>query len=152
MFTLENAVFHSYAIAAAIVVLKLLGHGWLTVYRMIKVNGGMLNPEDLNKTISNPNPHPDQLAPNDFVERARRMHRNDLENAPAFLAAGLLFVAADPALWLAQSLFFGFVVSRLLHFYAYATARPHEVRALFYSLGSLATIFMCLYVLAVALI
>ena len=149
MFTLENPVFTAYMIAAALMVIKLLGQGWMTVFRMIKVNGGMLNPEDLNKTITNPEPHEDQLKPNDYVERSRRMQRNDLENIPAFLAAGLLFVVVEPSLLLAQILFYGFVITRLLHFWAYLTAKPHEVRALFYSIGSLMTIFMAVYVLVV---
>ena len=150
MFTLDNPVFSAYAIAAAIMIIKLLSQGWITVFRMIKVNGGMLNPEDLNKTISNPNPHKDQLQPDDYVERSRRIQRNDLENIPAFLAAGLLFVVVEPSLLLAQILFYGFVITRLLHFWAYITAKPHEVRAAFFSIGSLLTIFMAGYVLVIA--
>ena len=151
MFTLDSPVFHTYAIAAAILIIKLLAQGWMSVYRMIKVNGGMLNPEDLKKTFSNPNPHKDQLNPNDYVERSRRMQRNDLENIPAFLAAGLLFVVVEPSLLLAQILFYGFVIARLAHFWAYVTAKPHEVRAAFFSIGSLITIFIAVYVLVIAI-
>lgn len=151
MFDFDNPVFVHYAIAAALMALKYLGQGWITVYRMIRSNAGLLNPEDLNKTISNPDPHPDQLKPNDYVERSRRMHRNDVENIPAFFAAGLLFVVAAPPLWLALVAFYGFVAARLLHFWAYGTAQAHEVRAVFYSIGSLLTIFMALYVLYAAI-
>ena len=152
MFTLENPVFTAYMIAAALMIIKLLGQGWMTVFRMIKINGGMLNPEDLNKTIANPTPHKDQLEPNDYVERSRRMQRNDLENIPAFLVAGLLFVVVEPSLLLAQILFYGFVIARLLHFWAYITAKPHEVRAVFFSVGSLMTIFMATYVLVIVVL
>lgn len=31
------------------------------------------------------------------MSTARRLYRNDRENIPAFLAAGLLFVTIDPA-------------------------------------------------------
>ena len=58
-------------------------------------------------------------------------------------------IVVEPSLLLAQILFYGFVITRLLHFWAYLTAKPHEVRALFYSIGSLMTIFMAVYVLVV---
>ena len=35
-FTLENPVFATYVIAAAIMVLKIMGQGWMTVYRMLR--------------------------------------------------------------------------------------------------------------------
>ena len=70
-----------------------------------------------------------------------------LENIPAFLAVGLLFVAVEPSLILAQVLMYGFVVARLLHAAAYITKQTHEVRATFYTFGSLAVMFMAAYVL-----
>jgi glutathione S-transferase len=73
------------------------------------------------------------------------MHRNDLENIPAFLFAGLLFVWTQPPLWLAQWLLFGFVATRLAHFWAYSTAKSHEVRATFFTIGSLIVIGMAIY-------
>jgi glutathione S-transferase len=44
-----------------------------------------------------------------------------------------------------------FVLARLAHTVAYATAQNHEVRAAFYSVGSIAVIIMALWVLGVAL-
>lgn len=79
------------------------------------------------------------------------MHRNDLENIPAFLAAGLLFVTVAPPFWLAVLPFSLFVLARLAHTLAYATAQNHEVRATFYSVGSLAVMVMAVWVLVVAL-
>jgi glutathione S-transferase len=75
------------------------------------------------------------------------MHRNDLENIPAFLACGLLFVAANPSYLLANILMYGFVGARLAHSMAYATRQRHEVRATFYSIGSIVVIIMAIYVL-----
>ncbi len=46
-FTLENPVFVIYAIAASLMVLKLMGQGWMTVVRMIRSDAGLLNPEDI---------------------------------------------------------------------------------------------------------
>lgn len=143
--TFENPVFVTYVIAATLMIIKMMGQGWITVYRMMKVGGGFLNPEDAAAGLANPKPRPGQLDADDYVERSRRMHHNDLENIPAFLVAGLLFVWTQPALWVTQWLLFGFVVTRLAHFWAYSTAKPHEVRATFFSIGSLIVIGMAVY-------
>lgn len=147
----NNPAFVTYAICAALAVLKVMGQGWVTVARMMKVGGGYASPEDLRPGLINKAPDPAQLEVNDYVDRSRRMHRNDLENIPAFLAAGLLFVLTDPPLLLVQVLMYGFVLARIGHAYAYATARSHEVRATFYTIGSLVVIYMAGHVLAVAL-
>ena len=147
LLTMENPVFEVYVIAAALMVLKVMLQGWMTVYRMLKSNSGLASPEDLQKGLINRDPRPDQLEVSEYVDRSRRMHRNDLENIPAFLAAGLLFVAVDPALWTAKVLMYGFVLARLAHFTAYTTKQTHEVRATFYSLGSLIVIYMAAHVL-----
>ncbi len=151
LYTLENPVFVTYAIAAALMVLKIMGQGWVTVYRMTKVNAGYASPEDLRPGRINTDPDPKQLEPNDYVDRSRRMHRNDLENIPGFLAAGFLFVAVSPPLLLAQILMYGFVAARALHAWSYGTAKSHETRATFYTIGSLIVIVMAVYVLAAIL-
>lgn len=148
--TFENPVFTTYVIAATLMILKMMGQGWITVQRMMTIGGGFLNPEDEAKGWTNPNPRPGQLEPDDSVERSRRMHRNDTENIPVFLVAGLLFVSTNPPLWVAQWLFFGYAASRLAHFWAYSTAKPHEVRATFFSIGSLIVIGMAISTLIVA--
>lgn len=140
--TLQNPVFASYVIAATIMILKAVGMSWLTVARMVQANGGYRSPEDIRKTPFNPNPDPKQLDRDERVERIRRIHLNDLENLPFFLVSGLLFVLTEPSLTLARGLLFGYVASRLLHFAAYLTARTHDTRALFWTIGSLLLIFM----------
>ena len=150
--TMENPVFLTYMITAAIMVLKVMGQGWMTVYRMLKVEGGWATPEDLRAGLINRSPNPDQLSLNDYVDRSRRIHRNDLENIPAFLACGLLFVIATPSLLLTNILMYGFVGARLLHTLAYATKQSHEVRATLYTIGSLAVIVMAVYVLVAAVV
>lgn len=139
---LNNPVFATYVIAATIMILKAISMSWLTVYRMMKVNGGFRAPEDTRKTALNPNPSPEQVLPNEFVERIRRIHLNDLENVPFFLVAGLLFVFTGPSLLEAQILMYGYVASRLLHFGAYLTVRTHDTRATLWTIGSLILIYM----------
>jgi uncharacterized MAPEG superfamily protein len=90
--SVQNALFNTYAIAASIMILKAVMMSWLTVARMMQVNGGFRSPEDIKKTILNPNPNAEQLAPNEYVDRIRRIQLNDLENLPFFLAAGFLFI------------------------------------------------------------
>ena len=145
--TFENPVFVTYVIAATLMILKMMGQGWITVWRMMKVGGGFLNPEDAAGGMANPKPRPGQLDADDYVERSRRMHHNDLENIPAFLVAGLLFALTQPPLVVAQVLLYGFVATRLAHFWAYFTAKSHEVRATFFSIGSLIVIGMAVHTL-----
>jgi uncharacterized membrane protein YecN with MAPEG domain len=149
---LENPVFATYVIAATLMIIKMMGQGWITVARMMKIGGGFLNPEDANQGMTNPNPRPGQLDADDYVERSRRMHRNDTENIPVFLIAGLLFVMTQPPLWIAQVVLFGYVASRLAHFWAYSTAKSHELRATFFSIGSLIVIGMAVYTLIYAIV
>ena len=138
MLTFDNPVFQVYALAAALMLLKLMLQPWMTVARMLKTRGGFRNPEDLRRSPANPNPEPGQLEPNDYVERSRRINLNDLESIPGFLLAGLLFVLAEPPLLLAQWLFGIYVVFRLLHFLAYVTAQLHDLRAALWAPASLA--------------
>jgi glutathione S-transferase len=149
--SLQSPVFATYAIAATLMILKAVSMSWLTVIRMMQVKGGFRSPEDLRKTLLNPTPSPKQLEPDERVERVRRIHLNDLENLPFFLIAGLLFVLTDPSLLLARSLLYGYVVSRLLHFAAYFTARTHDTRAALWTVGSLILIVMTCRTLIVAL-
>lgn len=140
--SLQNPVFATYVIAATIMILKAVAMSWLTVYRMVKAKGGYRSPEDLKKTALNPNPDPSQLAPNEYVDRIRRIQLNDMENIPYFLVAGLLYVLTEPSLLVAQVLLYGYVVSRLAHFAAYFTARTHDTRATLWTIGSLILIFI----------
>ena len=47
LLNLENPAFAAYAVAAALMVLKLMGQGWATVAMMTRTRAGLLNPEDL---------------------------------------------------------------------------------------------------------
>jgi glutathione S-transferase len=149
--SLEDPIFATYAIAAALMILKAVSMSWLTVVRMMQVKGGFRSPEDLKKTPLNPQPNPNQLEPNERVERIRRIQMNDLENLPFFLVAGFLYVLTGPPLLLAQWLFYGYVASRLLHFAAYFTGQVHEVRATLWTVGSVILIFMAIKIFIVAI-
>ena len=149
--SLGDPLFATYAIAASIMILKAVSMSWLTVVRMMQEKGGFRSPEDIRNTPLNPAPDPRQLEPNERVERVRRIQQNDLENLPFFLAAGFLYILTNPSLLMARVLLYGYVVSRLLHFAAYFTARTHDTRATLWTVGSLILIFMTVRVLPAAL-
>src|SRR5262249_20922418 len=96
--SLHNPVFATYTVVASIMILKGVGMSWLTVVRMMQAKGGFRSPEDLRRTRLNPEPHVDQLAPNERVERIRRIQLNDLESLPYFLGTGILYVLTAPRL------------------------------------------------------
>ena len=152
LLTLSNPVFAAYAAAAAVMILKGVAMSWLTVVRMVGEKGGFRSPEDLRRTPLNRDPDPAQLAPNERVERVRRIQMNDLENLPYFLVAGLLYVLIGPPATLAIVLFVAYAVTRLLHFAAYLTAQTHDLRATLWTPGSLIIVFMAGSVLYAALV
>lgn len=151
LLSFENPVFVTYAVSAALLALKYLGQGWATVVAMIRTDSGLMNPEDFKKTPFNPNPRPEQADEAGSVARSRRMQRNDTENLPPFFAVGLLFVLSEPSVLWARVMLFGVVGARFAHAAAYATGQIHEVRAAFFSLGSILTMGMAGWVLWVAL-
>ena len=95
--SLQAPVFATYVVATSIMILKTLAMAWLTVWRMMRVNGGFRSPEDVRRTPLNRRPDPRQLEPDERVERIRRIQLNDLESVPYFLIVGLLFLLTQPS-------------------------------------------------------
>jgi glutathione S-transferase len=151
LLSLDNPVFQTYLIAAAIMILKLMLQPWMTVQRMMKVHAGFRSPEDIKKSPLNPVPVEGQTDIIEYVDRSRRINLNDLESIPGFLAAGFLFVLVGPPLLLAQILIWTYVAARAAHFAAYSTAQLHDVRATLWTLSSLPVIAMAAYVLKQAI-
>ena len=149
--SVHDPLFATYVVAASLMILKAVAMSWLTVFRMVRAQGGYRSPEDIKRTPMNPAPDPAQLLPNEGVERIRRIQMNDLESLPYFLVAGFLYVLTQPSLLLAQWLLYGYVASRLLHFLAYFTAQIHDIRAILWTVGSLILVFMTVRTLLVAL-
>ena len=87
--------------------------------------------------------HPPVAAPDADVERARRIHQNDLENHLPFALVGLVYALTGPStlgLWLC---FAGFPIARILHSVAYARAlMPHRTIAFAY--GAFVLLWMSL--------
>ena len=79
--SLQNPVFATYAVAASIMILKAVAMSWLTVLRMMQEKGGYRAPEDLRRTLLNPEPDPKQLQANERVERIRQVAEIELAQA-----------------------------------------------------------------------
>jgi len=139
LFSLSNPVFVSYAFYGVIVLLKMLALALLTSIKRFG-HGVFANPEDA-KVMGV------QTKVADSVERVRRNHLNDLENIPAFLFLGLLYVAIQPnpatALWH----FRVFAGSRILHTFVYQLAIPQPSRALSYTVGFFVCVSMGVQIL-----
>jgi|SRR5271166_1505697 len=88
LLTFENPVFSCYALAAALLIVKMMSQGWITVFRMFKVNGGFRYPEDARKSLANPDPSPGQLLPNEYVERGCDSNRCSVDSVRIDLAGG----------------------------------------------------------------
>lgn len=147
----DNPVFAAYAVSASLMILLGVATAWITVIQMMRYKGGFRAPEDMKRTPLNLDPKPDQTEQKEPVERYRRIMQNHLENLPFFLVIGLLFVLTAPSLTLARWLLFGYVTSRLLHFMAYASAQIHDIRATFWTIGSIILIAMSVMVLQAGL-
>lgn len=136
---LAQPALHAYAIVAAILVLKMLLTGSLTgLTRVFK--GVYLTPEDYKFTGK------EQAGRDEFIERTRRIHRNDLENILPFLVIGLIFaftgVSGTTAAWL-----FGiFTAARVAHTLAYLVSLQ-PWRTLLYEIGNVVLFIITIWTL-----
>jgi uncharacterized MAPEG superfamily protein len=126
-----------YAICALLLVLKMLALAAYTSSLRIRKNV-FASPEDYGFQGK---PASGRSDPD--IERARRAHRNDLENVLPFLAVGPLYVLSGPSAAGAWICFVGFTAARILHTLFYVrSAMPH--RTLAYGAGLLITLWMVL--------
>ena len=126
-----------YAICALLLVLKMMGLALYTsTLRMRK--SVYASPEDY---AVQGKPASGRSDPE--VERARRAHRNDLENVLPFLVVGPLYVLSGPSAAGAWICFVGFTAARILHTLFYLRgAMPH--RTLAYGAGFFIMLWMVL--------
>jgi uncharacterized membrane protein YecN with MAPEG domain len=142
LLTLKNPVFAGYAFYGSAVILKQFSLTLLTIkYRQTKKI--FSNPEDVS-TFGGDKP----VFDDSDVERVRRNHLNDVENIPAFLSLGLLYVFIDPDTEVALWHFRIFAISRLLHTIAYQVPLPQPSRALFFGAGLVVCTSMAVQILA----
>ncbi|MFQ5513368.1 MAG: MAPEG family protein [Myxococcota bacterium] len=124
-----------FGICALVLVLKMvLLASYTSLIRMRK--GIYATAEDYRLVGAEPVSGPDEE-----IERARRAHRNDLENVLPFFAVGFFFALSDPSLLAARIGFIGFTLARVLHSVFYVRGmQPH--RTLAYTVGLLLMLWM----------
>lgn len=147
LLSFSNAVFSTYAFYGTLVLLKMFVLAFLTSAKRGQKQA-FANPEDAKYfgkkkddkvTFSDPD-----------VERVRRNHLNDLENIPAFLFLGLLYVLTNPSPSVAVWHFRVFVASRFAHTFVYQAGIPQPSRALTFLVGLVTCISMAVQILLVA--
>jgi len=141
--SLSNPVFAHYAFYGTVVLTKMMAMSLLTATKRLS-KGIFANPEDLPLGVQKPK----SVSLNDErVERVRRNHLNDVENIPAFLLLGLLYVTTAPSVTAALWHFRVFTAARLLHTVAYQLPLPQPTRALTFGAGLAVCVSMAYQVL-----
>ena len=134
---LSQPAIHAWAIASVLLGLKTLGAGiYVSSIRMRKHIYN--SPEDYVMQGHEPPSGTDEN-----IERARRIHLNDLEAGVPFALIGFVYALTEPSSALLWICYGGFVVARVLHSIAYALAlMPH--RTIAFTIGFLIVIWMAL--------
>jgi len=136
---MTNPAFHTYAVCASILAVKMLLTGnYTSIIRMR--NKGFVNEEDA-KSFGGKATEQEHPA----VAHALRIQRNDGENIPLFFAIGLLYVldgaSATGAWWYCWT----FTIARLVHWVAYLN-HLQPWRAICYFIGYLCIIGMVVHI------
>jgi len=139
----QNDAFQTYALCAAILVLKMVASAFYTGAQRSRAQG-YVNPEDAQRFGKPGTQASPEEAP--AVARALRIQRNDLENIPAFLVLGLVYVLAGASGFGAAAYCWTFTLARIAHTVAYAR-ELQPARSLCYGVGVLATVGMAVNVL-----
>jgi glutathione S-transferase len=134
---IQHPAVHLWAISSAVIALKTLAVGMYTSSLRIR-SGSYISPEDYAFQGQTP-----KAAPNQDVERARRIHQNDLENHLVFALVGFVYALTEPSTIGLYLCFAGYPVARILHTLFYARGlMPHRTVA--YTAGFAITVWMAL--------
>jgi len=102
-------VLRLFGVTYLILVVKMIVVGYATSAYRIRYKH-FATPEDYRLQGLKP-----KAGVNEDVERARRAHRNDLENILPYFGVGLLYAFSNPSLGMARLYFIGFALARILH-------------------------------------
>jgi len=133
----DDEVFRVYALSIGVLIAKFLLMSFLTA-RQRFANLVFANPED---TVGSSKAKVNFA--NDNVERVRRAHQNDIENiVPFAILSGLYLAVANPSLFTAKCVFYGFTAARVLHTFVYLNQVPQPSRALTFMIGMIINFYM----------
>lgn len=136
---LNDPAFKVYAVCAVIVVLKMYMVGFYTGVVRRRVGVTTIREDVRQGTQLAEVEHPE-------VQRVHRVHRNDLENIPAFLALGLIAVLAGVSPLGAEICFVLFTAARVTHTLAFLNAKQ-PWRSISFGLGVLANMALMVMIL-----
>lgn len=126
-----------FAICYLVLVLKMMVVGSYT--SVLRLRGRVYaTPEDYTLQGLDPS-----TSANPDIERARRAHRNDLENILPFFGVGLFYALSRPAMLGAEIALIGFTVARVLHSVFYLRAMQ-PARTIAFAIGGLLMLWMLL--------
>lgn len=132
---LAQPALRAWGIACAVVALKTMAVAVYTSSIRIR-RGVFISPEDYALQGLQPG-----AATDAEVERARRIHQNDLENGLPFALVGLVYALTGPSAVGSWICFAGFPIARVLHTIFYARGlMPH--RTIAYAVGFGVTVWM----------
>jgi len=120
---LANPALQLFGITYLILVLKMVAVGSYTSIMRTR-RGVYATPEDYELQGATPK------GGDEDIERARRAHRNDLENILPFFGVGLLYALGNPSMFAARIYFIGYMLARILHSVFYIRSmQPHRTIA-----------------------
>jgi uncharacterized MAPEG superfamily protein len=133
-----------FGITYLILVLKMVAVGWYTSFHRIQ-KGVYATPEDYALRGV-----PHAARADEDIERARRAHRNDLENILPYFGVGLYYALTNPSLAAARVFFIGYLAARVLHSVFYVL-QLQPYRTIAFGLGQLIMLIMLARTLIVLL-
>jgi len=130
----HNPALQLLGVVYLVLVLKMVAVGSYT--SMIRIRRGVYaTPEDYQLQGLPPK------AADEDVERARRAHRNDLENILPFFGAAFFYALTQPSMFMARIYFVGFATARVLHSVFYIRQQQPQ-RTIAFSIGLLLMLLM----------
>ncbi|XP_055710911.1 prostaglandin E synthase-like [Phlebotomus papatasi] len=138
IFSVENELFRTYAFWSVLLIIKMFAMVVITGYLRRKT-GTMSNPEDISVA-----PPGSKIKFDDpDVERARRAHRNDLENIYPYILLGFGYLLTDPTPWVAALVFRVGAIARIAHTIVYTVyVIPQPARAIAFGVCSIISYYM----------
>uniref|UniRef100_A0A1A9VLG5 Microsomal glutathione S-transferase 1 n=1 Tax=Glossina austeni TaxID=7395 RepID=A0A1A9VLG5_GLOAU len=134
--SVENPVFCCFLFWSSVLVVKMLLMSAITglqrIFFMVYINPEDLIFKDVEIKYNNPR-----------IERARRAHRNDLENILPYFTMALLYICTDPNPSIACNLFRIGSIARIIHTLVYAFRPvPQPSRFIAFFITYLITLYM----------
>lgn len=124
-------------VVTCVLVLKMTAVGLATTAHRMRLRR-FATPEDLALVPGA------SIERHDDIERARRAHRNDLENIPPFLLVALFFALTRPTATATAVYFWGFTAARIAHSVFYLRSLQ-PFRTLSYTIGWVALVAMTIH-------